>query len=484
MTFRVELNEYAPDLAETDSGLIATAKNVQPIANGYRPISSPAAYSGALAANPRGLFLSRKVNGDFKAFAATATKLYELVGTTWTDRSGAKTFSIPSPEMAHGVQFNSKMIITNYTDGPYVVDVDSGTNFAALSGSPPTGRTIGVVEAHVMLGSTDTSDYGVSWSDTNDETNWSTGNAGSKVFQSKGRPRNIISAAGLIIQEEGIHRAVLSAQSGITFEFYELEDAVGTIAPNSVIPWGDDVAYVSRNGFWYKGEPIGHEKVTRTFFARANDTQIDTVLGAADPVRPLFYWIFREDATTTTYSRGFVYNWLLKKWGELEFDALYIGQSASSAISPDSWTTSPDSEPLSPDSPIWAGGRAALAIFDSDKKLAFFDGTNLEATIETAEITVGDVVSQQMQVPGMRRAFIRSARPVINTASAVMDLRRRNRPGDTGSYLSAEVSQTSSGYCHFHAAGRLFRFKIRVPSGTTWSYAKAIDVQANRAGTK
>jgi hypothetical protein len=482
MSFRLDFGEYAPDQAETDTPVLVTATNVQPTVTGYRPISAPAVYSAALSGIPKGLFLARKANGTFKAFGATTSTLEELVSLTWTNRSGGKTFAVPSGEFAHATQFGASFIVTNYTDGPYVVNVDSGTNFAVLGGSPPKGRTIATVENHLMLGSTDNDDYEVSWSDILDATNWSTGTSGSYSFRRGGRPRRIIPSAGKVIQEEGIYRIVLSTQTDATFEFYELEGFPGTIAPNSAITWGDDVAYLSQNGFWFKGEPIGHEKIARTFFARADDTQIATVLGAADPVRPLFYWIYRENSTDTTYTKGFVYNWLLKKWAELEFDAEFIGLSATAAISPDSWTISPDSESISPDSPLWAGGRPALAVMDTAKKLSFFDGDPLGAIFEMAEMTVGDIVSQQTQKAGGRRAIVRSARPIADTNDVVMDLRTRQRPGDVGSYLPSEVSMTSSGYCHFHKAGRLFRFKVRIPSGSTWSYAKAIDVEANRAG--
>ena len=480
----IPFGEFAPDVAELDSGVAAVAKNVYPISNGYIPIKSLNAYSAALAAVPKGLFLFTNANGAFEQWACTTTKVYQLGGTAWTDRSGAKTFAVPAGDFMDATQFGPHAIFTNYTDGPYSINIDSGTNVAVLAGSPPTGRTIDVVNGHVMLGSTGADDYGVAWSDTNDQTNWSTGNSDTQSFKDGGRPRKICGAAGLVVQEHGVQRITFQPGDSKVFSFDLIEQAKGTIAPNSVIKFGPDIAYLAEDGFWFKGEPIGHERVARSFFKRANDSQIDQTQGVADPVRPLFYWMFQNDASSGVYREGFIYNWFLKKWAEVEFDLLYMSVIATPGVSPDSWTVSPDSEGISPDSRLWAGGSPTMSAFDTDKKLAFLDGTNMEATFETGEIAIGNALSEQQQKPGNRRAFIRTVRPDIDTSAAVMNVRSRERLADTPAWLPTEVPMTTSGNCYFHKGGRLFRFRVRVPSTTTWNYAKGIDVYANRGGLK
>lgn len=476
---------FAPDVAELDQEVLAVAKNALPVANGFIPFPGPAVYSGALSAAPKGgPWAALKIDGSVEVYAGTATTLEELVSLTWTDRSGATTFACPSNEFWQAAQFGTNLICTNYVDGPYVLNVQSGTNFAALGGSPPTGRSIGVVEGHVFLGSTDDDEYGVAWSDTNDATNWSTGNASTQTFAEGGRPMAICSAAGIIIQERAIQQVVFSPGQSPAFQFEQLEGSKGTIAPNSVIQYGPDVAYIADDGPWFRGEPIGHQKVARELFQRADAEQLYTIQGIADPYRPVFYWIWRSDSSDTTYTDGFGYNWHLNKWFELEFDLELIGWAATSGISPDSWSNSPDSESLSPDSRAWAGGSIALAGFDSDNKLVFFDGANLEATWETGERTIGDMVAAMMQRSGNRRAMVRGARPFIDTSSATMNIRKRQRMADTGSWMGTDVAMSSAGMCYFHRSGRLFRFRVNVPSGTTWSFMSGLDVDAKMGGVK
>ena len=87
-----------------------------------------------------------------------------------------------------------------------------------------------------------------------------------------------------------------------------------------------------------------------------------------------------------------------------------------------------------------------------------------------------------MQRPGNRRASIRAIRPVIDTTSAVMDLRYKGALGNTGAWLSVESPQTGSGNCYFHKDSRIFRIKVRVPSSTTWTYGKGVNVDARITG--
>ncbi len=101
-----------------------------------------------------------------------------------------------------------------------------------------------------------------------------------------------------------------------------------------------------------------------------------------------------------------------------------------------------------------------------------------------ADATVGDIISEQQQMRKGVRAHIRAVRPVMDTNSALADVRVKQRYGDTGSYRAVEASVSNAGYAYLHASGRAFRFKIRIPSGTTWSYAKGIDVIGRRAGRK
>ena len=112
-----------------------------------------------------------------------------------------------------------------------------------------------------------------------------------------------------------------------------------------------------------------------------------------------------------------------------------------------------------------------IAAFGLDRRLGFFDGAAMAATIETVE---GELV------PG-ERAFIRAVRPLVDGGAPRISLGRRNRLNDPLEW-SQPVIQGPDGECKMRSLARYHRARIHLDAGDQWSHALGIDVDATGGG--
>ena len=90
---------FSPDADPTTPGVLTECTNIVPHPSGFK--GAPSAVSvgaNALAAECRGAVVATKLDGSRRIFAGTQTKLYELNGTSWTDRSAGGGSSTGSSE--------------------------------------------------------------------------------------------------------------------------------------------------------------------------------------------------------------------------------------------------------------------------------------------------------------------------------------------------------------------------------------------------
>ena len=188
-----------------------------------------------------------------------------------------------------------------------------------------------------------------------------------------------------------------------------------------------------------------------------------------DPINKVIIWSFPSGRAGETPDTVIMYNWALDRWsyGEITIDMLFRGRSQ--AVSPDSWDAvygSPDSMTISPDSRVFLGGSLVLSAFSANKKMAFFNGDTLEATITTKEF--GD------ENGGM--VFATGVRPLIegSSANASVSLSYKNDQTGTmttGSYTSRGVT----GICPQRKMARYFRANVKIPAASSWSHAVGVE---------
>lgn len=473
---KIPFAEFRPDVASVDTGFSENIRNVYPTAIGYSPIKSLSTYSGALAAAPKGFISVQTSDGATKVFAATQTKLYQLASNlTWTDVSvGGGSYNGPgADEYWSFAVFNGRLYASNVNDPLQWIDIDSGTAFAAVSGSPPQARYVAAVESYLVLGSLASDEGAIAWCDTGDPTNWSTGNADEQSFPDGGPVMGVLGAAKRVIQQSTERLMVHQPGSALVFAFEKIANARGTVAPASLIEVGDSYAYLSEDGFYFNGIPIGKEKVDRYFLDLVNTDRLFAVMGGFDPVRRLFRWAFHT-GDGAPFDWQLIYSPATERWSQVVENVTFISYGAVPGITLeglDALYATLEDVPYSLDSRLWQGGRAVFASFSADYKLAFNEGSTLEALMETTETRF---------IPG-RRAMLNGCTPLVDGDTGAAALTRagtRERLAGTVSYGPYSALQPS-GRAPLRKGGQHHRVGVKLPAAAPWTHARGIEFGEN-----
>lgn len=337
--------EYAPDISpfgEEESQII---QNTFARKDGYGPVPSQQVFSTALASVCRGYFKAYNSDGTVSIFAATSNKLYKLNGTdlTWTDVSkGAATYTaIPTTDQWQFAQFNNFVIAVQINTVPQVFDLTSSTAFADLGGSPPQARYITVVNRFVVLsGLSSTSPYRIVWSGLNAVTTWTSGINGSD-FQDlpDGGIVRVVGGGeyGLITQDAAIRRMTFAPGTSYTFYIEKLVNDAGIYAPLSLVRAGDRLFYYGTNGFQMLApgaypQPIGRERVDRTFLADLDSSNLQLMIGVSDPTATRVFWAYKsKGGMANSFDKVLCYDWTLDRWSLITG---WSGQYMSSLSNP------------------------------------------------------------------------------------------------------------------------------------------------------
>lgn len=115
---------------------------------------------------------------------------------------------------------------------------------------------------------------------------------------------------------------------------------------------------------------------------------------------------------------------------------------------------------------------AQLSGVDSGNAIGFFTGPNLEAIIETSE--EGDPSSNMVYVDGMV--------PFTNCKTAMTSIGTRGSAQEDTVVYTTEVALNTQGWAYVTAESQYIRIRLRLPFGATWTYARAVGVNADTAG--
>ena len=152
---------FAPDADPTQPGVLTDCSNIVPYASGFKGAPSPVSVgANALAAECRGAVVATKLDGSRRIFAGTQTKLYELNGTSWTDRSaGGGSYTGSSESRWSFCQFGDTTIASNLAD-----DMQSSSSgaFAAIAGAPKAKIVVSASNNFVLAFNTNDGTYGQS----------------------------------------------------------------------------------------------------------------------------------------------------------------------------------------------------------------------------------------------------------------------------------------------------------------------------------
>ena len=476
---------WRPDVFDLDTQFAGEALGVLPGLNSYRPWPSLSTYSTALAAVCRGGCIAVSSSGSYSIFAGTATKLYKFDSTTlgWTDvtRAAGGDYTVADDERWQFAQFGFYLYATQIGDVLQRFDIDSGTNFAAVSGSPPQARYVRTIGDQLFLGSLTSFPNRIHFSGRNNPVFWTAGGGQDcdiQDFPDGGFVRGMTGRqGGMIFQDTAVRQFVPSSGRDI-YKFAWVEDSQGLLAPDSLVSHQGTSYYLGTDGFVSispaGSKSIGLETVDEWFQDEVDVDRASLTMGALDPIRPRLYWLFSSGVSGYVLNRCICYDILLDKWTHAEFDASVIFPAASAGYTLeglDADFPDLDAMSISLDSRLFAGGTPLLAAFGSSHRLSFFTGTPQAATVETGEFRL---------IPG-RRAYVRGVTLMADASNATVQASSREALDDAPVWSSVS-SLNSSGIAPVRSSGRYHRIRASVAAGEDWNHLHGVEPDFVDAG--
>lgn len=421
------------------------------------------------------------------AFSVSATAGGALINTS---SAGSGTHSVTSIYSALSAtaqwqfaQFGNLVLATQANAVLQVFDLSSSTAFAVNAGSPPQAAYISVVGPFLVLSGLLSNPYRIQWSGLNATTTWTSGTNSSDYqdFPDGGIVRGVAGGeAGIIFQDQAIRRMSYVPGSPIIFQIDRITQDKGLYAPYSIVRAGEKIFFYAGQGF-HKIEPggvpeqIGREKVDRTFLADLDKGNLQLFIGAADPRSTRVYWAYKSaSGLAGLYDKILGYDFMLERFFPVSATGEYllgISQTGLTLENLDSISASLDALTLSLDAYATAV-QPEIAQFSSSHILGFFRGTNLEATIESAE-----------QGTDENRITIRGFRPVTDAATLYGSVSYRDTPSATSTNGSEVLVNSRTGRVDLMRDARYSRFKVRVPAATTWTFLAGVVPDVTKNGT-
>lgn len=477
----VDFGPWLPDQATIGPPHAREALNCIPGIDNYRPLKSLQATTGALTARCRGAFPARDIDNAAHMFAADATKLYKLIGSTWTDYSKVGGYTTATTTTRwRGTTYGDRLILTNALDAIQYIDMSTAaTAFADLAGSPGTAKFVATYGEFVFLGALGSSGMAIKWSALGNSEGWTAGSGQSdeQEFADGGNITGFASTkAALYLFQEKCIRRILYVGGDVIHRIDKLVENIGCIEPNSLIQYGQRCFFLSEDG-WYMWDfesqpvPIGLEKFDRWFLANASRDYWYAMTTAIDPKNRVFAAGFSTGGGDTPDHMLF-FNYELGKATHAEVEHEILVPAIAIGISLDDLVGNLDTDySISFDDPFYQGGAFYFGAFDTTHKLASFAGANMEATFETNEV---------MLVDG-RRSSIEWVKPVTDASGATVAAGSKVKPSDTMTFQS-QVSQQASGRCPQRGANGFYHAaKMVIPASETWTYVRGVEFKPSAA---
>jgi len=358
-----------------------------------------------------------------------------------------------------------------------VYDLSSSSAFANGAGSPPQASYISVVGRFLVLSGLLSSPYRIQWSGLNNfnaSNSWTSGVQSSDFqdFPDGGIVRGVAGGeAGIAFQDQAIRRMSYIPGSALVFQIERIAQDLGLFAPYSIVRAGSIIFFHSAKGF-YKivpgglPEQIGREKVDRTFFDDLDKTELRMCIGAADPRGTRAFWAYKSTSGTTgLYDKILGYDYALERFVPLSMSGEYLlgmSQPGITLENLDSISSSIDALGASLDS-FAVSTQPLIAQFSSAHKMGFFSGTNLEATLETSEQGTDD-----------NRIRVDSFRPITDAPTVYGSVSYRETQQETTTQTAEILINSRTGRCDINRSTRYSRLKVRIPSGTSWTFAAGV----------
>lgn len=382
----MQLVGYAPDANQTVDGVVTDCAAFVPTEKGYQ--AAPSAENAGLdtlAAACYGAAVGVKLDSSFRVLAGTATKLYELSGTSWTDRtrSVGGDYGLGNDDYWRFAQFGDVSLAVNKQD---VLQASTSGAFADVSGAPQAD-IVETVGNQVFLFNTNEGTYGDSpnrwWcSALRDHTDWS------PSIETQSATNELVSTGGRITAGKRFGNQIVAYKeramyigtyvgAPLIWDFQEIAGDAGVSSNEAVVNIGtsDNPVHIfmGKDDFWrFDGArpvPIG-APLRKTVYEELDAQYAYRIRSLHDRVNQRVYFYYPSASGGGTLDKCVVYHYRQNKWGrddrtiEAAFEYVAGGITYDTLDSVSSTYDGFDSE-LTFDSPFWTSGNEAPSVVSS-----------------------------------------------------------------------------------------------------------------------
>lgn len=479
----VQFAQFRPDLSDYNPAFSDAVLNVEPRADGFGPLLAFSVLSADLGSRCHGAVSTRQGNLINRIFAGTRTALYRFAaaGLTFDDvtRSSGGDYTTDEFGWWSFAQFGGRLIACNGVDATQWIDIESGSNFAALSNAP-IAYHVATVGDFLVFGNLSTDSNAVQWSSVNNSEDYTNGGSDIQSFPDGGPVQGIVGhTLGAVVFQRDKFRVMEWRGDDLVWGFRVVQERIGCFAPRSIVSVNNTFFWYSDGGFYMGMEavPIGDGHVNKYVESIFNPAERQRLVGTVDPTKNLVWWsVTRADGTRKMIG----YDYVLQQWTQAETDADLIFPAYTPGYTIDDLGTlgyTMDTIPYSFDSSFWSGkGELILAGFNEDGEFGYFQSSNLAATLETTDIQLN---------PG-GEAFLQSTRLVSDApvASVSVEIGTRKFPGDSITWGASVNPNIHTGRAWHRSYAHTHRMRWTIAAGTSWNNANGATVYANAAGNR
>jgi len=400
----MKLLGYAPDIDQTVEGVITDCSAFIPTEKGMQ--AAPSAQStgvAALAAACYGAGAVRKLDNSVRVIAGSATKLYELSSTTWTDvtRAVGGNYALGADNFWRLAQFGDTTLAVAKTD---TLQYSSSGAFANVTGAPKAS-IVETVAGFVFLFDTNEASFGDSpnrwWcAAQNSYTDWTPSittqcasgllvSAPGRIYAGKKFGDQIV-----VYKERAMYIGTYVGTPQI-WNFQQVPGEAGCNSQEAVVNIGSAEnpvhIFMGADNFWrFDGArpvPIG-DPLRKTIYAELDSAYANRIKSLHDRVNARVYFYYPSLGSNGALTKCVVYHYRTNVWGR---DDRAIEAALEYVASGVTWDTFPystwDSIPLSLawDSPFWLSGKGTPAVFDTTHALVSLDGESTNSSFTTGD---------------------------------------------------------------------------------------------------
>lgn len=497
-TIEVPLGEFLPVSPKQNNPGCIVANNCVPAEGGYAPFASAAEKATTVTrsdASTASTFLGPVLgaslffrNDESPVIVGGAEQtLFVRVGATATETAVAA--AVTSGDAWDFAQFNDFIFATTLANDPYyLTDIDTDIVWSTLPGSPPKAKYCERFADFLMLGYIAGSPTRIQWSGFNNPAGSWTADRLTQAGFADLDPRlgEITGLVGgrypMVFQRRGISLVQYVGPPTVWQVALVSEDR-GCTAPFSIATIGSQTYFLSQDGFWMTNGsefvPIGSQRVNKWFFETVDQTAIDDTQAAVDWQNRAVIWSFKSSGSDTR-DRLLIYSWEQGRFSTATVTSDWlVGSRVDGTTLEELDALFATLEGVTPslDSAFWRAGDRVLGAFISDSGLATystFNGPAMQADWELGAFQPS---------PG-QRAFVSEAQAVVEADDWTMQIAAiaadNQRMETFGDYNSPGVN----GAVPLRADGKEMRLAARLPAGSEWRRAQAVQLTFRGSGRR